>query len=347
LKKVVIDRPGGYRQLKIRACSLPVPKRNEVLVAVSAAGVNFADVIIRVGLYRSAKTYVGWPITPGFEFSGRVAQRGAEVSDLVIGASVFGVTRFGGYASHVCVPREQVFAIPQNAVFTLEDWAAFPTAFLTAYHGLFQNIVLRPRMKILIHSAAGGVGSALLQLGKIAECEMTGVVGSSHKVETARSFGADHVIDKSKENLWQQAAKLCPAGFDAIFDANGPSTLKASYRNLAPMGKLVIYGFHGMFSKKLGVPNYVKLARDYLRIPRWNPLAMTQENRSVIAFNLSYLFDHIELLHHAMWDLLRWVSEGKIKAPILRRFPLEKVADAHRALQSGQTVGRLVLQVLP
>ena len=103
MKKVVIHKPGGYRQLKIRECPPPIPKPNDVLVAVSAAGVNFADVIIRMGLYRSAKTYVGWPITPGFEFSGRVAQRGAEVSDLTIGAPVFGVTRFGAYASHVCV----------------------------------------------------------------------------------------------------------------------------------------------------------------------------------------------------------------------------------------------------
>jgi NADPH:quinone reductase-like Zn-dependent oxidoreductase len=325
----------------------PVPKPNDVLVAVSAAGVNFADVVIRMGLYSSAKAYVGWPITPGFEFAGRVAQRGKEVSDLELGAPVFGVTRFGGYASQVCVPRDQVFAIPQSAAFTLEEWAAFPTAFLTAYHGLFQNFVLRPRMKILVHSAAGGVGSALLQLGKIADCEMIGVVGSSHKVEAAGSYGADHVIDKSKEDLWQKAAKICPAGFDAIFDANGPSTLKTSYRNLAPMGKLVVYGFHEMFSKNRGVPNYIKLVRDYFRMPRLNLLSMTQENRSVIAFNLSYLFDRTALLHQGMWDLLRWVSEGKIKAPILRGFPLEKVADAHRALQSGQTVGKLVLQISP
>ena len=237
--------------------------------------------------------------------------------------------------------------MPQYAAFTLEDWAAFPTAFLTAYHGLFQNFVLRPNMKIVVHSAAGGVGSALLQLGKIADCEMIAVVGASHKVEVAHSFGADHVIDKSKEDLWSKAAKICPAGFDAIFDANGPDTLKRSYQNLAPMGKLIIYGFHGMFSKNLGVPNWFKILRDYFRIPRWNPLAMTRANKTVIAFNLSYLFDRTDLLHHAMGDLLRWVSEGKIKPPILRRFPLEGVADAHRALQSGKTVGKLVLQISP
>ncbi len=345
MKKVVIECPGGYRQLKIQECPPPVPKRNEVLVAVSAAGVNFADVVVRMGLYSSAKRYVGWPITPGFEFAGRVAQRGNDVSDLEVGAPVFGVTRFGAYASQVCVPRDQVFAIPQSAALTLEEWAAFPTAFLTAYHGLFQNFVLRPRMKILIHSAAGGVGSALIQLGKIADCEMIGVVGSTHKVEAATSFGADHVIDKSKEDLWRRAAEICPAGFDAIFDANGPSTMKMSYGSLAPMGKLIVYGFHEMLSKNLGVPNYIKLVRDYFRVPRLNPLSMTQENRSVIAFNLSYLFDQTTLLHQGMWDLLRWVAEGKIRAPILRRFPLENVADAHRALQSGQTVGKLVLQI--
>ncbi len=344
MKKIVIERPGGYQRLKIIESVPPKPRDNEVLVEVIAAGVNFADIFIRLGLYKSAKQYVGWPITPGFEFSGNVLQCGRKVSGITEGEVVFGLTRFGAYASHLCVPADQVYSIGPNSKFTAEQWAAFPAVFLTAYHGLFQNIVVRAGMKILVHSAAGGVGGALLQLGKIAGCRMFGVVGSSHKVDTALAFGADRVIDKSKEDLWTKAEAICPDGFDVVFDANGPATLKQSYRHLAPGGKLVSYGFHSMLSTRAGVANYIKLIYEYLRVPRWNPLTMTGDNKSLIAFNLSYLFHRLDLLEEAMGDLINWVEAGKIKAPALQIFPFEKVADAHRVLESGKTVGKLILR---
>ena len=202
MKRIVIERPGGYRQLKIKEFAKPAPEKNEVLVEVSAAGINFADIFIRLGLYKSAKDFVGWPITPGFEFAGEVLECGRDVSDLQPGDPVFGLTRFGAYASHLCVPRHQVFVIPDDSQNTPDQWAAFPTVFLTAYHGLFQNIVVRPGMNILVHSAAGGVGGALIQLGKIAGCRMIGVIGSGHKETAVLDLGADAVIDKSTQDLW-------------------------------------------------------------------------------------------------------------------------------------------------
>lgn len=344
MKKIVIERPGGYQQLKVKEFPTPVPHKNEVLIEVCAAGVNFADVFVRLGLYKSGKEFVGWPITPGFEFAGKIVACGSEVSDLAAESPVFGVVRFGAYASHLCVPATQVFAIPENSKFSSQDWAAFPTVFLTAYYGLYHSIVLRPEMKILVHSAAGGVGGALLQLGRIAGCRMIGVVGAGHKVETALGYGADVVIDKSRDDLWTAARKHCPEGFDAVFDANGPATLKQSYNHLAPSGKLVSYGFHSMLSIRRGLPNYLKLIYDYFRVPRFNPLNMTRDNKSLIAFNLSYLFHRTDLIKESMADLIKWVADGKIKAPPLQIYPFEKVADAHRALESGQTVGKLVLK---
>jgi NADPH:quinone reductase-like Zn-dependent oxidoreductase len=344
MKKIVIEKPGGYRRLQIKQFPMPAPQSNEVLIEVSAAGVNFADVFIRLGLYKSAKEYVGWPITPGFEFSGKVIKYGSKISDLTQGAQVFGVSRFGAYSSHLCVPRNQVYLIPKDSKFTPDQWAAFPTVFLTAYHGLFQNFVLRPEMKILVHSAAGGVGGALLQLGRIAGCEMIGVVGSNHKVSNAIEYGADEVIDKSSEDLWAKVRSICPTGLDIVFDGNGPATLKQSYEHLAPSGKLVTYGFHSMLSKGGGFPNYLKLAYEYFRVPKWSPLKMTNENKSLIAFNLSYLFHRIDLLEESMQNLLKWVKEEKIKAPVIQSFLYEKVADAHRAIESGNTVGKLIIK---
>ena len=344
IKKIVIERPGGYNRLQVQECARPEPNAGEVLVEVYAAGVNFADIFIRLGLYKSAKKFVGWPITPGFEFSGRILECGDGVTDLKTGDSVFGLTRFGAYATHVCVPRHQIFAIPEQSKFSLEQWAAFPTVFLTAYYGLFQSFALRPGMTILVHSAAGGVGGALLQLGKIADCRMAGVVGASHKIDTALNGGADLVIDKSREDLWARAREFAPDGFDVVFDGNGPATLKQSYRHLAPTGKLVAYGFHSMLSTHGGVANYLKLAWQYFRVPRWSPLNMTNENKSLIAFNLSFLFHRVDLLLESMKDLLKWVEDGKIKAPVLQAFDFENVAAAHQALESGTTVGKLILK---
>jgi NADPH:quinone reductase-like Zn-dependent oxidoreductase len=347
MKKIVIARPGGYSRLQIQECPKPTPNPGEVLVEVSAAGVNFADIFIRLGLYKSAKEFVGWPITPGFEFSGRILECGEDVSDLKPGDPVFGLTLFGAYTTHLCVSRQQVFPVPGQSKFTSDQCAAFPSVFLTAYLGLFQNFVLRPGMTILVHSAAGGVGGALLQLGKIAGCSMTGVVGSSHKIDSAINFGAETVIDKSREDLWARAREIAPDGFDVVFDANGPATLKQSYRHLAPAGKLVAYGFHSMLSTHAGIANYPKLLWQYFRVPRWSPLNMTQDNKSLIAFNLSFLFHRMDLLKASMQDLLKWVEEGKITAPPIQGFPFEKVADAHRALESGKTVGKLILQFNP
>jgi NADPH:quinone reductase-like Zn-dependent oxidoreductase len=344
MKKISIEKPGGYHRLKFKKCAMPEPGENEVLVATSAAGVNFADVFVRLGLYKSGKEFVGWPITPGFEFSGKIAKCGPGVSELAAGTPVFGVTRFGAYASHLCAPAQQVYPIPDKSKFTSDQWAAFPAVFLTAYHGLFHNIVLRPEMNILVHSAAGGVGGALLQLGKIVGCRMIGVVGSGHKIDTAVSFGADGVIDKSKEDLWSKAKEYCPEGFDVVFDGNGPATLKQSYRHLAPSGKLVSYGFHSMLSTRWGIMNYAKLIYEYFRVPRFNPLNLTNDNKSLIAFNLSYLFHQVDLFNDALKSLCEWVEEGRIKAPPLQTYPFEKVAEAHRALESGSTVGKLILK---
>ncbi len=259
-RKVVIPKAGGYEQLHLEDLNQVSPGPGEVVVATEAIGVNYADCVIRMGLYASAKEYVGWPITPGFEFAGTVVSVDPGVTDLAPGARVFGVTRFGGYSTHVVVPRHQVFALPPRL--TMEQAAGFPTVFLTAYYALFELAHPRPGASVLVHSAAGGVGSALLQRGRIAGCRRVGVVGGTHKVEAARELGAEVVIDKSREDLWKAAEAAAPNGYDVVLDANGPSTLKDSYEHLASPGKLVVYGFHSMLPRKGGRPSYAKLAWD-------------------------------------------------------------------------------------
>ncbi len=345
MRHVVIRKPGGHERLELVTAPDPAPGPGEVRVQSEAIGVNYADVIVRMGLYASAKQYVGWPITPGFEVAGVIDAVGAGVDPAREGERVLALTRFAGYATHVVVPAHQVFPIP--ARLTVEQAAAFPAVFLTAHYALFElaNLRVRPGRdsKILVHSAAGGVGGALVQLGKIAGATVVGVVRGAHKLDEVKRLGADEVIDKSSQDLWREARRAAPDGYDVVLDANGVETLAQSYAHLGSPGKLVIYGFASMMSRGRDKPSWPKLAADWLRTPRFNPLALTNDNKSILAFNLSYLFERREILEAMMRELLQWLEEGKLRPPTLTTFALDRVADAHRAIESGTSVGKLVL----
>ncbi len=341
MKKVVIHKPGGYRQLAVEDHPDPQPAAGEVLLEVQAAGVNFADCFTRMGLYASAKHYVGYPITPGFEVAGTVIGTGSDIDDLATGTAVLAVTRFNGYANRLIVPRQQVFRLP--ATLTPVEAAGLPAAALTAWFALFELAHVRAGNSLLVHSAAGGVGSMLVQMGKIAGCRVTAVVGATHKVERVLQLGADAVIDKSAQDLWIEARRIAPTGFDVILDANGVTTLRNSYAHLAPVGKLVVYGFHGMLRTRNGVPNRLRLLLGYLRTPRFSPFDLTTHNRSILGFNLSYLFDRQDILQHGIGEILDWVENGRLHLADVTTYPLEAVAEAHRALESGRTTGKLVL----
>jgi NADPH:quinone reductase-like Zn-dependent oxidoreductase len=341
MHKIVIHRPGGYEQLKYEEHPDPTPGQGEVLIETSSIGVNYADCCVRFGVYESAKKYVGWPITPGFELAGTIQQLGSGVDNVSVGQQVIALVRFGAYATHVVAPANQVFSLPK--AFSLEEAGGFATVFLTAYHALYQCVRLRPGMTVLIHSAAGGVGSALVQLAKLAGCPTIGVVGSPHKLAYASTLGCDVLIDKSREDLWRAVEQEAPEGVDVACDAIGPATLRESYRHLRPTGRLITYGFSSMLPNTGGRFSYLRGLWGWLKLPRFNPLNMVGENKGVIGFNLSFLFDRQDLLAEAMNDLLRWADEGKLRPLPTTTYRLAEVARAHQALESGQTTGKLVL----
>lgn len=341
MRKVVIAAPGGYERLGVVEEPDPQPGPGEVRIAVRAIGVNYADCVVRMGLYQSAREFVGWPITPGFEVAGVIDALGEGVTEHEVGAEVVAVTRFGGYASSLCVPAHQAFARPGGV--PLEQAAGIPTVFLTAWYALHALAHARAGETVLVHSAAGGVGGALCQFARIAGCRVIGVVGASHKTEAARAAGAEIVIDKSREDPWRAVAAAAPGGVDVACDANGPETLRRSYKHLAPGGRLVVYGFHTMLPRTGGKPNLVRLAINYLRTPWFSPLALTNENRGVLGFNLSYMFHRADLLREGMAAILGGFAQGTLRPPPVTTYALARVAEAHRALESGQTVGKLVL----
>jgi NADPH:quinone reductase-like Zn-dependent oxidoreductase len=337
-KRILIKKPGGYSGLLMDETPIEDPGPQEVQVQVRACGINFADISVRLGLYAAARGL--YPLCPGLEYAGIVKSTGTRTTGFQPGNRVFGATRFGGYTTVINTAPEQLWHLPDHWNFS--RGAAFPVAYLTAYYALHHVGHLHPDDKVLVHSAAGGVGTALLHLLRINGNQSVGVVGRSEKRGFAANAGASFVIDKTRKSLWRSAEDLSPDGYDIILDANGASTLKASYGHLKPAGRLLIYGFASMFSPT-GKKNYLKLIWYYLKTPRFNPFHLTGLNRTISGFNLIYLFEKKTLFGEIMETLLRMDREGQLMEMPIKSYVFENVAAAHKAMESGNTVGKLVL----
>lgn len=343
MKRVVVKRPGGIERLVIEECENQIPTSGEVCVEVRGVGVNFADLVVRLGLYRSAKEFVGWPITPGFEVSGTVVAIGPGVRGFRAGDRVVGLTRFGGYTTRICLPEVQVVRVPDNV--DLLAMGGFPVAFITAWYALHELSRLRPGYRVLVHSAAGGVGSALVMLAKRAGCRVVGVVSSDRKVSAARDAGADVVIDASGESPWRAVERESPEGYHVVLDANGGETLRHSYRHVRAGGRLVIYGFHTLLRRGRDRLGIWRALMGLLRTPRFDPMKMIDHNRSVHAFNLSYMFAETALFQEAVGELFGALERGELRPLPFTAVPFDQVQEAHRLLHSGATTGKLVLEV--
>jgi NADPH:quinone reductase-like Zn-dependent oxidoreductase len=339
-KRIIVQKPGGYDVFRIDDTPIEDPQPGGVQVDVKACGINFADVAVRLGLYQAAKG--AYPLCPGLEFAGVVKDVSKGTTDFEPGDRVFGAIRFGAYATRINCPAEQLWHLP--ATWDFVKGASFPVAYLTASYALHQVGSLKESDRVLVHSAAGGVGTALLHILRINGNMCVGIVGKSEKALSAKEAGATFIIDKSTQDLWGKAEEISPAGYDLILDANGASTLRGSYNHLRPGGRLLIYGFASMFSHS-GRKNPLKLIWYYLRTPRFNPFHLTGSNKTISGFNLIYLFEQLELFHQIMADLLKWDSEGLIPHMPVRTFPFEEVVSAHQAIESGNSVGKLVLVI--
>jgi NADPH:quinone reductase-like Zn-dependent oxidoreductase len=338
--RIIIRKPGNYRVFRFDETPIDDPRPGETQVEVKACGINFADIAVRLGLYAAAKG--SYPLCPGLEFAGLVRQTGSKTEGFKPGDRVFGATRFGAYTTAINSPSNQIFKLPKSWDF--KRGAAFPVVYLTAYYALYHVGHLKKSDRVLVHSAAGGVGTALLHLLKINGNMSVGVVGRSEKKPSAKEAGAEYVIDKNTQDPWSKAEEISPEGYDLILDANGVSTLKGSYHHLRPAGRLLIYGFASMFSRS-GRKNRLKLVRDYLRTPRFNPFDLTGSNKTISGFNLIYLFEKADLFRNIMETLLKWDSEGLIPPMPVTTFAFEDVVEAHRAMESGNSIGKLVLVV--
>ena len=373
-KCILISSPGGFDQLKITSLEgkvtlgynipgirPPIVVINDysslppylVIVKTSFFSVNYADIAIRWGLYESALRYVGWPIVPGFDFSGEIIWAGTE-SGFHIGDLVFGFTLFGAYSSRILVPASQIRLLPSNI--TLDAAAAIPAVAGTALHaitlsGAYPQPIRTSNKAALVHSAAGGVGSMLVQMCRlVGYSPIVGVVGSSHKVDICRSLGADFVIDKehiSSSTLWNTIQDISPSGFAAIFDANGVSTLAESYAHLSRCGRLIVYGFHTNVPKTglLSPFSWVMMIARLLRVPHFDPMQMVLESKAVMGFNLSFFADEHSMIAEYMAQIVQWIEDAKLQVPSVCLLKMSEIGKAHELIQSGKSVGKIVIRV--
>lgn len=256
------------------------------------------------------------------------------------------------------IPNIQLRKIPPE-IGSFSQAAAFPAVSLTALYALhlagyfpvssggggrskFTN------KSILIHSAAGGVGSFLVQMSKILGLFVVGVVGSSSKVSDAKSLGCDVVIDKSTEDLWPAAERASPKGYSTVMDANGVSTLGESYDHLAPSGRLVVFGFHSnlpMGSAMLSPLQWLRMAVKMAKMKTFDAMHLTVSNKAILGFNLSFFAEEREVLSDMFDQILEWIREKKLTCPRVCEMNMANVADAHTFIQSGKSSGKIVLKV--
>ena len=336
MKALWVTASGGPEKLQIRESTDPIPEPGQVVISVQRAGLNFADIAGRVGLYPDAPKP---PMVMGYEVSGYVDAVGANVKDFRPGDRVLATPRFGGHATRVRVPWGQVMRIPDQMSF--DQAAALPVNYLTAYHMLFHVSHLRPSDKVLIHMAAGGVGLAAIQLCQLVPGVQIFGTASSAKHEFLRKAGVPYPIDYRSVDYAAEVRRLTAnGGVQLILDPLGGESWSKGYDLLAPAGQLIAFGWSGMVSgEKL---NWVRVASEYLAMKRFSPLRLMSDNRTVSGVNLGHLWDERELLNTELRALLRLFEEKKIAPRVDRVFPLSAGAEAHRYIQERRNIGKVL-----
>jgi synaptic vesicle membrane protein VAT-1 len=338
MRAVWITKPGGPEALEVRETADPEPGPGQVRVRVSAAGLNFADVMAAQGLYPDAPKL---PCVVGYEVAGTVDALGERTQDHAPGQRVLAMTRFGGHADVVCVPAEQVLAIPDAMSF--EEAAAVPVNYLTAYRMLFRVAGVRPGERVLVHMAAGGVGMAVLQLCRTVDDLKVFGTASAAKHEVLRAEGCAHPIDYHATDYAAEVRRLTGGeGVDIVLDPLGGNDWRKGLKLLRPGGRLVAYGFANLASGPRRRPAH--MAAQVAGIPLLTPLQLMNQNRTVSGVNIGRLWGEIAALREELQAVLALWDQGRIKPHIDRAYPFAEAAAAHRRILRRQNIGKILLK---
>lgn len=329
-------RAGNMARLALHTGKLPALADNHLRIKVHAVGLNFADIFALTGLYSATPQGA---FTPGLEFAGEVQEVGQQTQGFTVGDRVMGVTRFGGYTT--VIDSEADYLIPLPADWDYAQGAAWPAQTLTAWYALIHLGALQADQQVLIHSAAGGVGLQAMKLVQALGARPTGTVGSEEKAAWLRQQGFEDVLVRETDFAGQ--LQRDERRFDLVLDAIGGQVQTASFDALNPMGRLVVFGA-AEFTPSHNRPNYLKAAWRYLRRPRYDVMEMISSNRSVLAFNLIWLWEQ----KGKMQALLEELQTIPLPPPhVGHRFAFEDAHAALALLRSGQSVGKVVLEATP
>lgn len=337
MRALVISKHGPPEVLTVQERPDPRAGAGQVLVRVRAAGVNFADLMARIGMYPDAPKP---PAVVGYEVAGHVEAVGEGVDGIAVGDRVMAGTRFGGYSELVAAQADAVVALPED--WSFEEGAAFPVNYATAYAGLVRYGSLGAGERVLLQAAAGGVGIASTQIAKLLGAEVYGTASGS-KHDAIRGFGVDHPIDYRTRDVVTEVRRISGEDrpLDLVMDAIGGRSWRRSYSLLRPGGRLIMFGVSELVSgDRRDIP---KALLTLARTPRFNAVKLASESIGVLGLNMLRLWDAKGSLEEWIDPLAAWLAEGKLRPVVSEAVPLERGADAHRILQERRNVGKVVL----
>lgn len=324
MKAVLCKAFGPAETLVLEEVASPEPKKNEVLIDVHAAGVNFPDTLIIEGKYQFKPPF---PFSPGGEASGTVAAVGEKITHLKPGDRVMALTGWGSFAEQVAVPGYNVMPIPKGIDFN--SAAAFGMTYGTSMHALKQRANLQPGETLLVLGASGGVGLAAVEIGKAMGARVIAAASSDEKLEVAKAAGADLLINYSTSSLKEKVKELTGGqGADVIYDPVGGDLFDEAIRSIAWNGRLLVVGFASGRIPELPV-NLALLKGAAVVGVFWGSFAQRQPQDNLANFQ----------------QLFAWHAEGKLKPLVSQTFPLERAAEAINALGQRKAVGKVVVTV--
>ena len=336
MRAIVTTRNGDVRVMKVETRPDPVPAPGEVIIRVKAAGLNFADILARQGLYPDGPSK---PCVMGYEVSGLIEAVGEGVDPGILGEPVIAMTRFAGQAELVCVPDAQVFEKPPELSF--EQGAALPVNYLTAWALIVTMGGLRADESILIHNAGGGVGLAALEIARHIGAKTFGTA-SAGKHEFLKERGLDHPIDYRDQDWLPVLMDLTEGrGVELIIDPLGGNSWKQSYRALRRTGRMGVFGMS--VASASGIKGKLKALKAVVSMPRYNPLGLMNRNKGVFGLNLGHMWGEGEKVASWTREIMRGVQQGWIRPHVDRTFKFDEIAEAHRYIEARKNIGKIIL----
>lgn len=335
MRAIWITRSGGPEVLEVRETADPVAGPGQVRVRAHACGLNFAELSARQGIYPDAPKP---PFVAGYEGAGIVDQVGEGVTSVAAGDRVLYLSRFGGHADTVVVPASNAFPMPAEMSF--EEAAAIPVNYLTAYHSLFQVARVRSGDRVLVHMAAGGVGTAAIQL-----LRGTGVIGfgtaSKGKHDYVREQGCQHPIDYRSEDYVQRVRELTSGeGVDYILDALGGADWAKGYGLLREGGMLICFGAAN--ASQPGGRSVLRLAKLVWGMPSFRPFKLMNDNRGVAGVNMGAMWHRADMLGEHMKQIMALYASGQVKPHIDSVHSFAKAKDGFARLEMGKNQGKVI-----